>query len=125
MSEPGRYNLRVYQGSTFDEALEFKNEDLTPRNLSGLSARMQVRESIESPVVIMELTTDNGMLEIVAPEADGVLQFNISAEDTADLDIGHDYAVWVYDLEFFVTLSGYVDRAVQGNFIIFPEVTRA
>lgn len=125
MNEPGRYNLKIYQYDTFDPELDFKNADGTAQNLNGLTARMQIREEIDSPTVILELSTDNGRI-IIPNDASGTVQFNLPAETTADLPTYNDVAVWVYDLKLIDVVASpeKVIRAVQGVVTVIPSVTR-
>jgi hypothetical protein len=67
---------------------------------------------------MLELTTENGGLEVGYGDVNNSIRIVISAEDTADLT-----SSGVYDLEI-VNDSDEVSRVIQGDFVLNPEVTR-
>ncbi|WP_312299214.1 hypothetical protein [Stutzerimonas nitrititolerans] len=85
-----------------------------PVDLTGAKARMQIRPQIGGPV-LLELTTENGGLEITAP---GTLGRTLSAEQTAALT----WTEGVYDLEVEYA-DGTVQRYLQGAVTVSREVT--
>lgn len=88
-----------------------------PVNLTGFTARMQIRETVESTTVIKSLTTENGGIALGG--ATGVITLTITATDTAALTF--DSAV--YDLEV-VSGGGVVTQVAYGNVTLVDEVTR-
>jgi hypothetical protein len=124
----GNYNLTCQQGSTFTRLIEIEQPDLTadptgntfePYNLSGFTARMQVRRTIDSASVLLHLTTANGALTInPSGAATNQIYINVSASVTASVSTSG-----VYDLEI-VSSTGTVTRVLQGEFNLSPEVTR-
>ena len=48
----GRYDIVLEQGATFDLPLRYRAPSGSPVDLSGYSARMQVRESPASPLLV-------------------------------------------------------------------------
>jgi hypothetical protein len=113
----GTYDMVCEQGATFQRSLVWQDETESPINLTGYSARMQVRPSIKSTEVVTELTTANG--RIVLYPLLGKIELNLTAVQTAALAAKQ----CVYDLEL-VSGSGFVTRLLQGAFTITPEVTR-
>jgi len=111
------YELNIDQGANLSLEIALKNADGTPLNLTGYTARMQLRASYTAPEVILELTTENS--RIVITPLSGVVMLLLSAITTATL-IAKSY---VYDLEL-VSPTGFVFRALQGEAIVSPEVTR-
>jgi hypothetical protein len=120
--------MTCQQGSTFRRTIEIEQPNLAedptgqtfePFDLSGYSARMQVRRTIDSASFILELTTQNGALTI-NPTVDAVNQIyiDVSASVTASVDAGG-----VYDIEI-INPDGTVSRVLQGIFNLSPEVTR-
>lgn len=95
---------------------------LTPKDLTGYSLRMHIRESIDSDTIIMELTNANARLLIRAPASAGVIDLLVSAADTALLPCNNDFQSWVYDLEIYK--SDDTVRVMQGGVTVHPEVTR-
>ena len=119
--KPVYRTLNIYQGQTFKDQLLFVDGDNLPIDLSAKTARMQVREAIDSPV-IFELSSADG----IVLGSDGLLTFDMSAADTAALGLGqYDIQQWVYDLE--LTTPGtpdVVDRVLTGTISFSPEITR-
>ena len=118
----GNYNILCEQGSTFTRVIAIEEptiedpETYTPYNLTDHTARMQVRRTIESTNLIIELTTENGRISL--DELGGVITLVITAEDTAELT-----SSGVYDLEI-IDNNGVVSRVIQGTFTLSKEVTR-
>jgi len=111
----GIYNFTCEQGSTFSRDIEVTNFDDTVRDLSGFTARMQVRRDIEASSALVELTTENGRIQITP--STGTVGLTISAADTAALTQGG-----IYDLELIGSTS-IVERLLQGNFNLDANVT--
>ena len=113
-------DICIFQGATFDQTLFYETgEPSTPVNLTGYTAKMQIRSKPESKAVILELSTSNGRITLNSGSQNGAIRLFISATDTGLLSVC-DKAV--YDLELY---NGAVTtRILQGNVIISPEVTR-
>lgn len=122
---PSFVALNMYQGQTFDDSIVLEDAAGAPLDLPTLydGARMQIRPYTQSPTIVMELTTDNGRLEL---GSDGSITFNVSAADTGALQTMYDYEQWVYDLELYkgVGAAERVDRPIMGAVVFWPEVTR-
>jgi hypothetical protein len=103
------------QGATFKRSLTLRIGH-RPMNLSGYTARMQVRESYDSPAYLVSLTTGNG---ITLGGSSGTIDLRISDVDTSNIRSG----TYVYDLEI-VSPDSDVMRLIQGKFKVTPEVTR-
>lgn len=117
--QPAVIDLTIYQGSTFSQKFQWKTgTPSTPVNLTGYSARMQIREKLSSPTPVITLTTENGGIVFTDAE-NGYFSIEISATDTA----AFRFKSAVYDLEF-VYPSGFVRRLIEGSVTLSPEVTR-
>lgn len=112
MSTPS--DIEVQQGATFElEILVFDGEGLA-FDLTGATARMQVRETFASSTVLLTPTvTTNGVL--------GTITITATAATTAALTAP---ALAVYDIEL-VMGDGKVYRLCQGECEISAEVTRS
>jgi hypothetical protein len=111
-------NLTIEQGADWSQPLQWKTG--TPAvavNLTGYTARMQVRRTAASTEKTVELTTENGRITITA--GTGTVALSLTAAVTAAIVAG----VYVYDLEL-VSSGGIVTRLVQGTFTVSAEVTR-
>jgi hypothetical protein len=119
----GIYNIVCEQGTTFTRVitLEYPDPDdpeiFLPWNFTGYTARMQIRRTIDSSTVMIELTTEDGGLEFTDLFA-GQLTVHMTDEQTASLT-----SDGVYDIEI-ISDAGDVSRLVQGNFTLNREVTR-
>lgn len=112
------YNILIEQGATFRMPLIWR--DLAGNSLvaENSTARMQLRSTHASAVVLMELTTENGGIAI--DHLTGRITATGSAALTEDLAAP---AKGVYDLEV-QDPAGVVTRLVEGCARISPEVTR-
>jgi len=110
-----KYNLTVDKGATFKQNVVYQDSDGIPIVITGSTARMQIRETFESPI-IHELTTENGGITIDGPN--GELDLIISATDTATFEV----TPAIYDLEL-ITNNGEVVRLLEGNVLISENVT--
>jgi hypothetical protein len=111
----GVVNFVCPQGSTFRRTLTWKT-GVTPINLTGYSARMQVRETHDSSTVVASITSGNG---ITLGGSAGTIELYLSNTTTANIRSG----LYVYDLEV-VAPNGDVSRLIEGKFEVTPEVTR-
>lgn len=110
----GVYNFTLDQGSVFYINLKYQDPTGTPINLTGNTARMQLRRQYSSPVVLT-LTTDGG--GIVITGATGNIAIQITDEQTETLEEGF----YVYDLE--LNNGGVISRLIQGTITVSPQVT--
>ena len=116
------YNIQYYQNSDYQQQFTFygpsevAGASATPIDFSGFTARMQVRDLVESDVVMIELTTENGMISL---DDEGHVILSIAVEDADDLiDEG------VYDLFITSGATGKPDKIMMGLFRYEPAVTR-
>lgn len=111
---PGKVNFICPQGSTFSRALTYK-VDNSPVDLTGYSARLQIREYHYSDEFIANLTDLAG---ITLGGSAGTINVLIAASATQEFVPGS----YVYDLE--LVAGGTVTRLIEGKFSVTPEVTR-
>lgn len=112
----GIYNFTCEQGATFTRVINATDDAGDPIDLTGYTARMQVRRDIDATATLIELTTENGRITL-GGEA-GTITLNIDADDTSDIP-----RPGVYDLEL-ESASGIVIRLLKGAFYLDSEVTR-
>ena len=114
----GLYNIVADQGATFSRTITWTDSARNPINVTGYTARMQVRATLESTQTVLELTTQNSKISLGGIL--GTVTLTVSAADMANVSADK----YVYDLELVAPTTGVVNRLVQGNFVVRGEVTR-
>lgn len=126
----GRYSFVLEQGTTVDFEIQYKDSSSNPIDLSGYSARMQVRPQIDSETVFLTLSSSlnndgtglnlsgsNGSTSL----SSGSIGIYISSCTSSLLDFDTAF----YDLEIY---SGsncpYTVRLLEGQIRLSKEVTR-
>lgn len=114
-----KLNLAIEQGATFrPPPWTWKaGSPLAAVDLTGCTARMHVRQKIDSVDTLFELTTENG--RITLGDAAGTIQLEVAADDTAAIT----WTSGVYDLEIEFP-DGFVKRLLYGSVSVSKEVTR-
>lgn len=111
-----RKDLTIEQGATFELVVEVTDNGM-PVNLTGATARMQIREDVRSTNVLKSLTSPSGGL-VITP-ATGLITIKMTDEETAVLT----WLRGVYDLEVEFS-NGEVNRVLRGDVWVSLEVTR-
>ena len=120
----GNYNLFIEQGATFTRLIEIEYPDpsdvttFLPFDLTGHSASMQIRRTIDSSTTQATLNSSNGRIEIQPGGTINALRLSLSASITADIT-----SDGVYDLEI-TDANGNVQRILKGSVTLSPQVTR-
>lgn len=119
--QPASLDLTVYKGSTYSKLIQWKTgEPATPVDLTGCTARMQIRKRVNDTEILETLTTENGKLTIYNA-AEGRIRIDIPAATST----AYPFTSGVYDLEIvYPAPSTTVYRILQGCFAAIPEVTR-
>ena len=122
-----KYSFTIEQGATLDFQIDWTDESGSAIDLTGYSARMQIRPEVQSDIVYISLLSDlqpdgtginlhggNGQ----QPFSSGSIGVFISAYSSSLLDFNKA----VYDLEM---VSGtYVTRLMEGYVNLSKNVTR-
>lgn len=111
----GTYHMKIEQGATFSLSLTYKDTNDNPIDLTGYSARLQMRKRINDSDTVVSLTDSSG-IELGGDT--GTIVITISATATAALDPVEG----VYDLE--LETGGIVTRLLSGTYEVLREVTR-
>ena len=120
------YDIEIEQGTTPIKEFIYKDSTGIPINLTGYTARMQIRPTVASASILLELTTENGKL--ILGGLSGQIQMVFSEADTSVLPRGG-----VYDLELVQGSADYdpnavdaptVIRLLQGEVLLSKGVTR-
>lgn len=108
-----RQNFVCPQGSTFTDAVVYMENGVAV-DLTNHTAKMQVRETYDTPFVTLSLDNTHGL----TLGADGTIVILIPREETTNL-VPKRY---LYDL--LVTIGTTTIRLIEGEFIVTPGVTR-
>jgi hypothetical protein len=111
--EATEYPLTIEQGSTFQMQFRWK-VDGNIVNLTGATARMQLRRSPRS-AVIFELTNTNS--RILLGGTLGTVSLELTSDETASIPAGN----FVYDLE--IVFGSVVRKLLRGTAVVASEVT--
>ena len=110
--------LVILQGADYFQLLRWKSGS-APVDLSGYTGRMQIRETVDSPTVLLSLTTENGRMALGG--AAGTIALSLTNEATRSCW----WTAGVYDIE--LVDSGEpekVIRLIRGPISTIKEVTR-
>ena len=111
------WKISVEQGATWRTVLTLTDADGVI-DLTGYTARMQIRQEIDSPTPLYSLSTDpGGGITIDGPAG----QITLTIDD--ETSTGWAWRYGVYDLEL-VSPGGDVDRLLKGEVDVDREVTR-
>lgn len=107
----------IEKGATYRHTLFWKDKAKLPIDLTGATARMQIRDAIDSATVLLELST--AINTIIITPLEGKIELYIHSNQTTVL-AGEG---GVYDLELYLS-NGDTVRLIQGEIAFSPEVTR-
>lgn len=114
----GAWNLDVEQGATFDVTLTWKDAGGSPVDLTGYTARAQVRSMVTSAVPLVDMTVGNGRLTLGGTAG----TIRILLDDTTTAAFPAPFSgVWDLEVE---SGSGVTTRLLAGAVTVTPEVTR-
>ena len=113
----GIHNFDLRQGDTWNTIITLA-QDGSAINLTGYSATLQMRPSVDSDTKLLDLTTDNGGL-VVATPANGQIQINASAATMAAIARG----VYPYELQI-TSGTGIRTTMLAGYVTLTREVAR-
>ena len=111
----GTYDIEAEQGATFQRVMTW-SIDSEPVDLTGWTARMQVRKTAKAADPYLSLTS--GLTGGLTLAADGSIGIRIEAAAMSAVPAG----AWVYDLE--LDSGSEVTRLLEGAFEVSAEVTR-
>lgn len=113
-------NFIIEAGATFTAVLTWEDPDENPIDITGYTAAMQIRPSMESEDVLADLTSSPAAGLTLGGTA-GTIAIRIEADVTDAMPVGRS----VYDLE--LTSGGdpaEVTRLVEGLVTVRRQVTR-
>lgn len=115
MAIAGIYNITMDQGAQWTLTVVYDNNNGTPIDLTGYTARMQVRPKFGADNAVLTLSSVSG--GIVITPLTGTLNLTATTAQTADIPGGF----YVYDLE--IDNAGIVTRLMQGSVTVRDQVT--
>lgn len=113
----GKYTIQIEPGATFELPLQFLDANSVPINLTGYTARMQVRPA-PGGTLILDLTTSNGKI-VITDAAQGKLKLLVEASETNSVPPG----VYRYDLEL-QSPANVVTRYLEGQVRVKEQITQ-
>lgn len=109
-----RNNFSAEEGATFRTSFTITiAESGLPWDLTGFSARMQVRRNYSSTDTLLNLSSDNG---ITLGDAAGTIDIEV-------LNLQVSQGSYVYDFEL-ESAGGEIWRVLTGRFSVAPNVTK-
>ena len=122
--QPGRHILKVHQGTAFDWALTWYDDNDTVVDLSAYEAILQVRRRIPSGEIIGEL--DSRESQITLSDTSPNIVVHIDREFLLALPSRNQDQEWEYGLKIFIDGPGNLpmQTLLQGPFILTPSTAR-
>jgi len=111
-----KLDLVIRKGAKFDKTIVYKDSNKNPIDLTGYSAKMQIKANSWSSS-ILELSTSNGSLVLGGPA--GTIQMILLDSATAGLSYS---GTGVYELNL-VDPSGYTKKLIEGIVVFLEEIT--
>ena len=111
-----KYNIVADQAATYELAITWLDPSGNPVNLTGYSARMQVRLGYAEPNAVIDISSDTS--NIVLGGTAGTIHITVPAVDMGFLKAPQTY---VYDLR--LQNGPTVTRLIEGAFQVVPAVT--
>jgi hypothetical protein len=124
----GKYSLLVEQGTTLNIELQYLDSNNTPIDLTGYTAKMQIKDNYANSATTVYATLSSNILPdgtglnlsgsrgLNSPTS-GTIGVCISAATSSTFDFNIAY----YDLE--ITTGSIVTRLLQGTVALSKEVT--
>lgn len=117
INHAGAFNFRVNQGEPFYYDIEIVGEDETAFNLTGYTAKMQVKKA---PGAADTAANVSAVIE------DNKIKLTLTKEQTAAIPAENkksweDFEVYVYDLVIYKD-NDFI-RILNGQFLVSPQVT--
>lgn len=110
----GIYNGVIDQGATWTLNIVYNDYNGVPVNLTGYTARLQLRSKYDSSAVLTLSTANGG---IVITGATGEIAITGTATQTQAIASG----IYIYDLE--LTSGAEITRLIQGQMTVRENVT--
>ena len=114
-----KINLVIEKGAKFTKKFIWQDANKAPIDNSAYEARMQIRETLESSTIVLELTTTTSGITLGGANGEINLEIGATVTDAITIKSG------VYDLELYDPLDlDDVIRLIQGQINVVQSVTR-
>lgn len=113
MAAPEKVSMTVYAGSRYRHAITI-TDDAVAVDLTGYTAAMQVRASVDAAAVLFECDTDDYL------HINGAI---VALDIPASVSSAWLWAIGKYDLEI-TSPAGDTYRVIEGTIKVKPEITR-
>ena len=126
----GIYNFTIEQGSTFQRTFKYKDSNGDPISLSNHDISMDIRESVDSPTTILDISEEQGIKSDGSTTSNTSFTVSSSAHQftlviDADTTASMSFNTAVYDIEIADNSTPkVVTRLLQGKIKLSKEVTR-
>lgn len=133
--EAASYSMTWTRGATAEEEFDYTDSSGVPVDLTGYSARMQIRTlagqygTSTTTTLLLELTTDNGMLFWDTADV-GKLRLKVGEDDTTVLNPSNAkklklaYSIELFKPETSPATGNYVIPLIGGKITVLGETTR-
>lgn len=111
-------DIVIPQGTTWAIRWPIEDSENFPVDLKGWTVRSQVRETLNSDIVLHEWSTILGNATV----ENSYIEFRVSPDESSNWNWSHKYPP-VFDIELS-SPEGNIYRITQGTVKISPEVTR-
>ena len=115
VDSPGIYNIDLIQGASFVRSLTWTDQNNTLIDLTGYTAKLDIRQNISDTSPIISLSTSNSRITLGG--ALGTILLNLNATETGSLN----FSTALYDLELYSGSN--TIRLLQGKVILSKQVT--
>ena len=114
----GRLNLTINKHASFEHLLTWKEStNGAPINVAGYQALLQVRGSPDSPNILFEMSTTNGLISLGS--TNGRIELRIPAIKTSELRWDKGY----YDL-LMKSPANMIRRILEGEVTVLSGISR-
>jgi hypothetical protein len=118
--QPATINITIYKGSTYSKEIQWlSGEPPVPVDLTGCTARMQLKASAFDSTNLDQLSTENGRIQIYDPT-----QGKLRIKFPANVSSQYNFNTALYDLEIVFQSEENVYRIAKGTITTDPEITR-
>lgn len=114
-----RYDFSIFQGGSFSEIWQMKDDDGNPWDVENYDWKMQIRDAAGAAVALATWESTGADPEISLDNDNGFVQFAVEPADTVTLD----FIVARYDLLAKRRSTGAITPALYGYITLYKQIT--